>query len=65
MRERRTPDRWQMDLFAQETAEHQVTLPRAVVDDLVVALADLVLEATGVRRSAGSEEELDDSEDHA
>jgi hypothetical protein len=63
MRERRTPDRWQMDLFAQETAEHQVT--RAVVDDLVVALADLVLEAAGVRRSAGSEEELDDSEDHA
>lgn len=62
---RRIPDECQMNLFVQPTTGREVTLPKAIVEDLVETLAHLILEAADVRRSKGSEEALDESEDHS
>lgn len=65
MRRRRTPDRCQMNLFVQPTTGHEVTVPEAIVEDLVRTLAQLILEAASMRRSESSGEVLDESEDHS
>ena len=62
---RRIPDGCQMNLFVQPTTGYEVTLPKAIVEDLVGTLAHLILEAAGVQRDASNEEAPDESEDHS
>ncbi len=62
---RRIPDGCQMNLFVEPTTGDEVTVPKAIVEDLVGTLAHLILESAGVRRGESSEEALDESEDHS
>ena len=55
--------RWQLLLFAKESDDGEPQLPEAIRAELVAVMAELLLEAAGVRQGGRTGGD-DESEDH-